>query len=305
MKPYLYRLWGHLEFGKRGLAVGLHLSHGAAVRLTAVAFRLRALGLCRFLAVHRPHIGRGLLQHGAGLGHERRGKGLTRVLSTSEGGVNPWGRVPVGLSVSRGLGAVALLAVVLLGGQGAPRVAVAAGGAQRALSGTWRVWLGVLWSSAVFTRFLFTHLSSVSLATAAATAPVVSLAAVPTLESWAFLGLGWRSTCWTNRSPLIGLAAATAADATLVPKQRWAWLLLGGRWAVWRFTAKLWKCVTNRFFHLVVIAQHALNTAGQFIFLAGLKGEAEVGGEEEEVGQRTERWLKKTERETEREETEN
>lgn len=277
-RPYLYRLWGDLEFGKWGLGVGLHLSHGAAMWLSTVAFCLWALGFCRFLAVHRPHIRCGLLQHGAGFGHERRGKGLTRVLSAGEGGVNPRGRVPIGLSVSWGLGAVALLAVMLLGRQGAPQVAVAAGGTQGALGRTRRVWLWVLWSSTVFTWLLFPHLPSVSLATAAAaaTASGAPLAA----ESWAFLGLGWRSTCCgADRSPLTALAAATTTDATLVPaKQRWDGFLLRGRRAVRRFTAELWKCVTDRLFHLVVIAQHALNTAGQFIFLAGLKREWENGG---------------------------
>ena len=277
-KPHLHRLWGNLEFGQWGLAVRLHLSHGAAMRLPAVAFCLRALGFCRFLAVHRPHIRCGLLKHWAWFGHKRRGKVLIRVLSTGEGGVNPRGRVPVGLSLSWRLGAVALLAVMLLRRKGIPQVAVAAGGIERAFCRTWCVWLWVVRPSAVFTWLLFPHLPTVSLATAAAaaTSSVASLAA----ESWAFLGLGWRSTCCrADRSPLTALAAATTNDATLVPrKQRGARLLLRGRWAVGRFAADLWKCVTNRLFHLVVIAQHALDTTGQLVFLAGLKWEAESEG---------------------------
>lgn len=114
MMPYLYRLRGDLEFGQWGLAIRLHLSHGAAVWLSAVAFCLRALGFCRFLAIHRPYICRGLLKHRARFGHKRRRKGLTRVLSAGEGGVNPWRWVPVGLPFPWGFGAVALLAVVLL-----------------------------------------------------------------------------------------------------------------------------------------------------------------------------------------------
>lgn len=41
-------------------------------------------------------------------------------------------------------------------------------------------------------------------------------------------------------------------------------------------------CVTERIFHLIVIAQHALNTTGQFVFLAGLRREAGDEREEEE-----------------------
>lgn len=275
---YLYRLWRDLEFGQWSLAVRLHLSHGAAVWLSTVAFCLWAFGFCSFLAVHRPHICCGLLKHRAGFGHKRWGKGLTRVLSTGEGRVNPRGWVPVGLPFSRRLGAVPLLAVMLLGRQGAPQVAVAAGGAERALCRTWCVWLWVLRPSTVFTWLLFPHLPSVSLATAAAaaTASVAPLAA----ESWAFLGLGWRSTwCRADRSPLTALATATTTDTTLVPtKQSRAWFLFRGRRAVRRFTANLWMRVTDRLFHLVVIAQHALNTTGQFVFLAGLKREAQSKG---------------------------
>lgn len=40
-------------------------------------------------------------------------------------------------------------------------------------------------------------------------------------------------------------------------------------------------CVTEGIFHLIVIAQHALNTTGQFVFLAGLRGEAEDEREKE------------------------
>lgn len=274
-RPYLYGLRGDLEFWQRRLAVCLHFSHGAAVRLSTVAFGLWALGFRRFLAVHRPNIRCGLLQHWARFGHEGRGKGLTRVLSSGERGVDPRRGVPVGLSFSRGFGAVALLAVMLLRGQRAPQVAVAAGGAQRTLCRTRCVRLWVLRPSAVFTRLLFPHLPCVSLAAtaAAATASVAPLAA----ESWAFLGLGRRSGCCrADGSPLITLATATATDAALVPTvQRGARFLLRGRRAVRGFSAYLWKCVTNRFFHLVVVAQHTLNAAGQLVFLAGLKREAE------------------------------
>lgn len=269
---YLNRLWGDLEFRQWSLAVRLHLSHGAAVRLSTVCFCLWALGFCSFLAVHRPHICCGLLKHRAGFGHKRWGKGLIRVLSTGERSVNPRGRVPVGLPFSRRLGTVALLAVMLLSRQGAPQVAVAAGRTERALCRTWCVWLWVLRPATVFTWLLFPHLPSVSLATAAAaaTSSVAPLAA----KSWAFLGLGWRSTwCRAYRSPLTALATATTTDTTLV--------LFRGRRAVRRFTANLLKRVTDRLFHLVVIAQHALNTTGQFVFLAGLKREAK---NEEEVG---------------------
>lgn len=63
---YFDRLRGDLELGEGSLSIGLHFSHGTAVRLATVRVR-GALGLGRLQAVHGPHIRGGFLEHGAGL----------------------------------------------------------------------------------------------------------------------------------------------------------------------------------------------------------------------------------------------
>lgn len=211
---YLYRWRGDLELGERGFAVGLHLSGATAVRLSAVHLR-GALGLGCLLAVHGPHVGRGLLQHGAGLGHERGREGLGRVLARGEG-VHARRRVPAGLTltvtVSRRL-AVTVLAVVL----GAHRAGMARRAYGRALGRAGRVSLGLV--RAVLAGFLaaattVVFLVSLAAAAAAATASGSTLAA---LEPRALLQLGGRrggAGRGDYRSPFAALAATSAAAAT-------------------------------------------------------------------------------------------
>ncbi len=80
---YIDRLRRDLELAEGSLGIGLHFSHSAAVRLTAVRLR-GGLGLGRFPVVHGPHIGGGFLEHGAGF-DERRWEALTGMLSAGEG----------------------------------------------------------------------------------------------------------------------------------------------------------------------------------------------------------------------------